>query len=523
MRKIKEVLRLKYALNHTEREIARTCSISRFSVSNYLKRAKAAGVTWPIGEETDDADLEAKLFSTSSVLPGNRAVPQPDFSQMHVELRRHKHLTLQLLWEEYKQDHQDGYGRSRFCELYRIWEKKLNPVMRFEHKAGDKMFVDYSGDTLPYIDPATGEERQAQIFVAVLGASSYTYAEATATQNLPNWIGAQERALHYFGGVTCAIVPDNTKTAVKHPCRYEPELNPTYQEFAVHYGTAVFPARIRKARDKAKVESGVLVVQRWILARLRNRTFIGLDEANAAIDGLLVDLNERRMRKLDKSRRELFEELDRPALMPLPAERFVFCEWKRARVSIDYHIEVQGCYYSVPYHMFRYEVEARITASTVEVYYKGKRLASHQRLFIKGRFSTHDEHRPTHHRQYLEWSPSRILNWAGETGPSTRELAEKILLSRKYPEQAYRSCLGLLRLGTRFGAARLEAACRRALSVGAHSYKNVKSILENGLDRLPLSNETSSEEQAPLIHENIRGPQYYQQQEDSYAYSTDLR
>ena len=504
MRKIREVLRLKWECGLKNRAIARSCSISHSTVSEYLQRAKAAGLSWPLPADLDEDALFLLLFPTPSH-PNSKIIPCPDWSLIHTELRR-KSVTLRLLWVEYREAHPDGYGYSQFCELYRQWAKRLKPSMRLSHKGGEKLFVDYAGQTVPIVDPHTGEIRQAQIFVAVLGASNYTYAEANWSQDLPNWTGAHVRAFTFIGGVPEIVVPDNLKAGVKHPCRYEPDLNPTYQDLAQHYGTAVIPARPRKAKDKAKVEVGVQVVERWILARLRNRTFFSLADLNQAIRELLDELNTRLMKHLGRSRRELFEALDRPALKPLPEQPYEFAIWKEARVNIDYHVEFEHHYYSVPHTLIHEEVYVRATEGTIEIFFNNQRIASHRRSNALGRHTTLSEHMPPAHQEYQEWSPDRFTRWAQTIGPHTTQLVQALLTSRKHPQQAYRSCLGLLRLASRYGEERLEAACCRALPAGIHSYKGVKNILDAKLDQV------EPEEPAPVVppsHENIRGQTYY--------------
>ncbi|MBI4468867.1 MAG: IS21 family transposase [Acidobacteria bacterium] len=522
MRKTKELLRLKFEHGLTNRQIARSCQVSRSTVAEYLSRAARAGLTWPLPEELDEGRLENLLFCS----PAQPAVrvnhapcsrPQPDLIHLHKELRN-PHVTLQLLWQEYKQEHPDGYQYSQFCDRYRRWARKLDVTMRQEHKAGDKLFVDYAGPTVPVVDRDSGVVREAYLFVAVLGASNYTYVEASLSQDSPAWIAAHGRAFSFFGGVPACLVPDNLKSGVKRPCRYEPDLNPIYQEMAQHYGTVVMPARVRRPRDKSKVENAVLVVERWILAVLRHRTFFSLAELNEAIRQLLDRLNHRKFRKLDTTRARLFEELDRPALRPLPLEPFCWTEVKRARVNIDYHIEIDGHYYSVPYQLVHEEVEARISASTIEVLYKGRRLVTHVRSFVRGGYTTLAEHRPKHHQKYLEWNPERFRRWAETIGPDTAAAVTRILASRTYPEQAYRSCLGILRLGDRFSKSRLESACTRALRFQALSYKSIKSILETGLDRESVDG-TRPAEVHPLVHANVRGAAYYRGGEEADAAS----
>jgi transposase len=416
-------------------------------------------------------------------------------------------VTLFLLWQEYRAANPDGYQYSWFCEHFRAWQGRLDVVMRQDHRAGEKLFVDYAGQTVSVIDASTGEIREAQIFVAVLGASNYTYAEATWTQSLPDWIGAHTRCFSFLGGVPELVVPDNLRSGVSKAHRYEPDTNPTYQDMASHYGVAVMPTRVRKPRDKAKVESGVLVVERWILAALRHRQFFSLCELNAAIRKLLDQLNDRPFRKLPGCRREHFEQIDRAALSPLPVEAYVYAEWKKARVHIDYHIAVDGHYYSVPHGLIKKEVEVRITRHTVECLYRGNRVASHRRSYRKGGHTTVATHMPEAHREAGEWSPGRLINWAAKTGPATEKLIRSVLGSRKHPQQAYRACLGILRLGKAYGDKRLEAACQRALLLGSCRYKSIESILKHRLDEQPL--EQQQELSLPESHDNIRGPAYY--------------
>jgi transposase len=426
---------------------------------------------------------------------------------IHRELSR-KGVTLALLWQEHAADNPgDHYSYSWFCELYRRWASSVEISMRQDHKAGEKLFTDFAGQTIPIVDRETGEITQAEVFVAAHGFSSYTYAEAVASQELPNWIGAHVRAFDFFGGTPEILVPDNLKAGITHACRYEPDVNTTYWDMASHYSCAVIPARVRKPRDKAKVENAVLQVERWVIAPLRNRTFGSIGEANTAIAERVEWLNNRKMKVLDASRAELFEAHDLPELRPLPERPYEFATWKKARVNMDYHIEVEGHYYSVPYRLTREKVEARITERTIEVFHRGKRVTSHVRSFVKGRATTIHDHRPASHRAHLEWTPSRIVAWAEETGPATASLVDEIMRRKPHPEMGYRSCLGIIRLSSKFGSERMEAASRRALACGAFSYKSVKSILSAGLDQIEAR---ASENRPPIpVHENVRGPDYY--------------
>lgn len=503
MRKIEEVLRLKYEVGLTHREIGKSCALSPSTVSEYVTHAQAAGIGWPLPEGISEEELYQRLFPERVV--SKRRRPEPDWRAIHKELQR-KGVTLSLLWLEYRQEEPQGYGYSQFCAHYRQWAKQLKPMMRQKHQAGEKLFIDYAGQTVPVVDPETGEIWEAQIFVAVLGASNYTYVEAHRTQSLPNWIGAQVRTLSFLGGVPEVLVPDNLKTGVKSPHLYEPDINPTYQEFARHYGLAVVPARVRKPKDKAKVEVGVQVVERWILAPLRDRTFFSLAELNQAIQELLTALNQRPMQHLNQSRQELFQELDQPALAPLPTQPYEYAYWQQAKVHIDYHVVFDKHYYSVPYTLMGKKVDIRVTEKTVEIFYQRQRQASHRRAHTPGRFSTCHEHMPPAHQAVANWSPDRFLRWADEIGPNTAELIAVVLNSRRHPQQAYRSCLGILGLAKRYTNERLEAACRRALTAGIHSYKGIHNILKHKLDQ--LDSDPAPETELPA-HANIRGQQYY--------------
>jgi transposase len=514
MRKLKEVLRLQ-SLGLSQHQIARSCSISQSTVHEYLVAAQAAGVKWPLPENWGDQQVEQTLFPQRPDPAVWRKHPEPDWTQIHRELQTHRDLTLQLVWQEGRENDPDGYGYSRFCDLYRRWLSKLDLVLRQEHRAGEKTFVDYAGATIPIHDPKTGEIESAAVFVAVLGASSYTFAEATSGQDLRNWTGSHMRAFEFFGGVTEVVVPDNLKSAVTHPSYYEPDLNPTYRDLGEHYGVAIIPARPYRARDKAKAEVGVQVVQRWIVAALRKRKFFSLDEVNQAIAELLVRLNQRPFRKRQGSRASLFAQLDQPALKPLPATRYQFGQWKTARVNIDYHIEVERHYYSVPCALVHQQVDAHLTAETLEVLHRGVRVASHVRSYEPGKATTLTDHMPKAHQRYVGRTPSRLIEDAQQTGPCTGELVEAILAAKPHPEMGYRSCLGILRLAKTYPAERMEAAARRALRARAYSYRSMASILKNQLDRLPggVPSGSGAPGDPPVAptpdHDNIRGADYF--------------
>jgi transposase len=505
MRKIREVLRLKFCEKRSQREIAAACGMGAGTVWEYVKRATQVGLSWPLPEELDDAALDRKLYEREYLTAVVR--PLPDFAKLHVELRRDG-VTLQLLWTEYRESHPEGYGYSQFCERYSRWAQKLNPTMRQTHRAGEKAYVDFSGSRPHITDRVTGERTPVELFVGVLGASSLIYAEAVPSQELPNWIRVHTHMLEAWGGCPEILVPDNLKSGVTRPDRYEPDINWTYSEFAEFYGAVVIPARVRKPRDKAKVEVSVQVVGRWVVARLRNRTFFGVADLNQAIREQLSQLNERPMRHLGASRRELFERIDRPALRPLPVQRYELGEWKGCRASIDYHVEVDHNYYSVPYALFGERLEARFTATTVEVFYKSKRITSHVRLFGRGRYSTKPEHMPSSHRAHADWTPSRIIAWANKTGPAAGRVVARIMIDRPHPEQGFRSCMGIQGLGKKFGAERLEAACVRAERLGSPCLKTVKNILGSKVEQLPLELEAPEGACLPT-HPNIRGASYY--------------
>jgi len=506
MRKIKEVLRLKFDLALSGHQIAHSCQISRSTVADYLDRFEKAGLGWPLPEDLSEEDLDKKLFPPGASVPSGK--PLPDFEYIYRELKAHKkfNLTLDLLWREYKEQYPEGYQYTQFSVLYRRWQKKLDYAMRQDHRGGEKLFVDY-GEGLSLIDPQSGEPITTQLFVAVWGASNYTFAEATLTQQLPDWIGSHIRAFAYFGCLPKIVVPDGLRSAVSRACRYEPDLNPTYAEMASHCGLCVVPARPAHPKDKAKVETGVLIAKRWILAVLRHRTFYSLAELNDAIAQRLAHLNSRKLRKLKQSRRELFELFDQPNALSVPKKTYEYAEWKLATVNIDYHIEIDQHYYSVPFRLVREKLHVRLTARTLEAFLKGERVAVHVRSFIPHRHSTLREHMPPAHQNYLEWTPSRIVSWAKKTGPATAALVQRIIDSRDHPEQAYRSCLGILRLEKHYSPQRLENAALRALKFTALSFKALRNILENGLDRL----EENPDGLKPALpdHENIRGSGYY--------------
>ena len=507
MRRVREILRYRFEQGLGHKAISYRVGAAPSTVRETLRRAAVAELGWPLGEDVSDAVLETVLYHAAGTKTGHRRCPEPDWPRVHRELKR-KHVTLQIMWDEYIAVHLDGYRYSRFCDLYRGWSSKLPVTMRQTHAAGDKLFADYAGDKIGIvIDRLTGETRDAHIFVAVLGASSLSYAQASWTETLPDWIGCHVDALQAFGGAPALLVPDNAKVAVIRACLYDPQVNRSYAEMAAHYDSAVLPTRPRRPRDKAKVEACVLIVERWLFGRLRHRVFHSLAELNAAIDELLVDLNDRRvLRAVGQTRRQLFEDIDRPALRPLPCQPFVFAEWRQRRAGLDYHVEIERHFYSVPYRFAREPVEARITARTIELFHKGERVAAHMRGSSNGRHTTIAEHMPSSHRRFADWTIERITREAAAIGPCAALLCKRILTDRPHPEQGFRACLGIVRLVKGFGRDRVEAASGRALDIGARTYGSVKSILDSGLDQIPTADPTT---EWSVDHPNIRGSRYY--------------
>jgi len=501
MKKLKEVARLFLDLKLGVRPIARACNISTSTAHAYVDRLKELNAPYQELSVLGGDALEELLFPREGRVP---AKPLPDFLYLSKELTK-KAVTLQILYEEYKREHPDGYERSRFFALYRDWLKKTDPVMRFTHKAGEKLFVDFSGDKPHYQDPKTGEVIEAEFFVAVLGASSYLFALAVADQKEENFIGALTKGLEWYGGCPELIVLDNARVAVTHACYYEPELNKVFAAWAEHYGVGVLPTRVAHPRDNAKAENGVLQAQRRILAALRNRTFFSLHELNEAIREEATRLNERPVAVLGKSRHDLFLELDKPALRPLPGERYAITAWKKATVHIDYHVDVEKTYYSAPYTLIGQEVDISYTYTTVVIYHKGTRVASHMRVHTKGAFVTDPSHMPHRHRNFLEWTPERIKRWGEKIGSQTKLLMEAIMEHRAHPEHGFRSCLGIIRLAKLHSPERVEEACSRALELEAYNYKSVKSLLENKLENV----RPKLREKIIPLHDNVRGKSYY--------------
>ena len=509
MRKIRDVLRLHFDCRLPNKIVGKSLGISPATVHEYLVRFQQAGFSWPLPPDVDDTTLEHALFTTTR-LRGGESRPEPDWNAIHVELHR-KGVTLALLWREYVDQHPAGYQYSHFCERYRRHAARLDITMRQTHRAGERLFVDYCGPTVTVQDSRTGETRKAQIFVAVLGASGYTYAEATWTQQIPDWIGAHVRCFEFLGGVPAIVVPDNLKSAVTRPHRELPRLNTTYRDMATHFGIAVLPARVRKPRDKAKAEQGVQLVERWILAALRHQTFFSLEELNQAIHRLLDRLNRRPFRKMPGSRHELFNNLDRPALAPLPPSSYEVCEWGKARAGSDYHVSVEGHAYSVPHVLAHREVEFRITSRMVEILHGGRRVAAHPRSHEKGKATTLREHMPAHHQFQHDWTPENALAWADSIGPSTRVLVEQVIARERHPELGLRKCTTLRKLERNHPADAFEAACERALQLGRPTYRVIQNLLVYG--KLAVAGQArivKLKTTALPRHENVRGAAYYE-------------
>jgi transposase len=518
MRRIREVLRLVLDCKLSNRKTGESLGIGRSTVDEYVRRAAAAGLTWPLPPELDDAALESQLFPPAA--PSSVQRPEPDFVWIHEQLKQ-PGVNLSLLWHEYREKHPDGYQYSAFCAHYRRWLAQHTVSMRQVHRAGEKTFSDFAGTKIRVINPATGEVQYAHLFVTALGASGFGFGKAFWSENTESWCDGHIAAFEYFGGAPQLIVPDNPKATVIKASPYEPELNESFQQMAAHYGSAVLPARVRHPKDKPKAEATVRLYTTWVIARLRHRTFFSLRELNEAILEQIELANSKPFKKQPGSRRELFERMDRPALKPLPQDRWEFAEFRATRVDNSYHVEVDGRAYSVPHQLARREVELRLTSKTVEVLFKGRRVASHARRSVSEP-ATLKEHMPPNHRWYAEWSPSRFLSWAASIGAATTNLIEKHLASSNHIEISYRRCIGILKLAKDYGNDRLEAAAQRALATGALSYRSIKSMLKTGIDRRPLSQDQSTPS-LQIVHENIRGAGYYANKEKEHANSTNDR
>lgn len=507
MRHIHEVLRCHFVHGLSREATARSVGIAKGSVTNVLQRFAASGLTWPLDPAMSETELAARLYPPATDMA---SVPRPDLPTIERELRR-PHVTLELLWREYHDVHPDGMSRASFYRYCRA-QQAVAPTMKMAHKAGDKLFVDYSGDGLSFVNRQTGEVVSVALFVCCWGASSFCYADGTLTQQAPDFVASHERALRYFGGAPRATVPDNLKSGVRRSDRYEPAIGPLYAKLAEHYGFVVLPARVKKPQDKAVVENAVLNIQRYILGRLRDRTFFSLAEVNTAIRVLLDQFNDEPMPSYGgMSRRERFHALDLPAAQPLPAAPFrITTVQVDLRVARNYHIQFKKHHYSVPYHLVQQQVDVYLVGGIVEIYHEGQHIARHAHQPPNYGYSTREEHMPPHHRYVKGWSPEYFIGKGSLIGAQTAEVLRQILRRYKHPEQAYRSCLGVLNLAKHYTPERLEAAAARALHFQTPTYQTLKAILHQALDQQPLEGAAAPDQgQLPLLHDNVRGPAYY--------------
>jgi len=515
---IREILRLSFYCHLSGRQIADSLGISRSAVWECLRRASAAKLTWETAEPLDEAALFVMLYPPPTDAACEK--PPPDCTHIYAELKR-KGMTLSLLWEEYKQENPEGYQYTQFCDIYRQWQKKTTLVMRQEHKAGQKAFSDFSGGKLRITNPHTGEVMDCPLFVSVLGASNYTYARLFESESAEAWCTGQAKAFEYFQGCPEIVVPDNPRAVISKACPYEPDVHPDFLLLAQHFGVAVVPARVRKPKDKAKVEAAVGLATRWILARLRNETFFSMAEANLAIEVLLEDLNNRPFKKIAGTRRTLFESIEKQKLSPLPPNKYEYTHLEKARVRNDYHVEIENCFYSVPHNLVGQRVEVRISKETVEILFKGRRVASHAKCSRPGDVRRIEGHMPAAHRAYNGYTPDRFFRWAQTVGTSTESFVRELFARKKVPELAYRASFGLMRLAKLHGDDRLEGACQRATAIGSYAYKTVKLILQNNMDCTPLP-AVDLPQQLQIVHRNIRGAQYYtRKKENQHAHPSD--
>lgn len=500
MLKAREILRLKHQLGLSLREIGKSCNCGKTTVSEVLERAKAAGITWPIG--LSDKQLMSLLYPL--VEQQKNPVPEPNMEYIFLEMKK-KHVTLMMLWEEYKNEHHDGIMYTQFCERYRKFKKVNQLEMHIEHKAGEEMQVDWAGTTLSYVDRGTGESHPAYIFVSVLPASNYPFAYAYGDTKLPNWIDAHVKAFEYFGGVPKVTIPDNTKTAVITPDLVDPLLNKTYHEMAQFYRTTLVPARSLKPKDKASDENMVGNISRRVIAALRNRRFFSLYEINQAIKQELNKFIHRSFQKIPGNRQIAFERIDKPALQSLPAKRYEFAEWKESKVAFNYHVEFEGFFYSVSFTYVGQPCSIRATIKTIEVFIAGERVAAHPRNFNPyKRYTTLPEHMPESHKAIAGWNTDRFLSWAEKIGPHTRQLIQHVLESREYPVQTYRACMGIMRLSKSYPSEMMEKASQKALNQKTYSYKYISIILKQ------VTTDAGKPKAEKIIeHANIRGSQAY--------------
>ena len=505
MRKLRDILRLRLAAGLSIRQIQAVTRTSIGLIQKLVARAEALGLGWPLPDELDDNQLQ-QLFYPTSNNPNTERYKQPDCAEVHQSLK-HKGVTLQLLWEEYADQFGiRAYSRTQFCAIYRRWRQQQKRSMRQVHKAGEKCFVDYCGPTMPIVNPHTGEIRECQVFVGVLGASNYTFAEATLSQKLSDWLASHSRMFTFFGGTPAIVVPDNLRSAVSKPCRYDPDLNPSYQQLAEHYGIAVIPARPYKPKDKSKAEVAVQIVERWIMARLRHHTFFSLAEVNQCIKALLIELNEKPFKQLPGNRREAFEAIDKNELGPLPSHPYEYVDIKSAKVNIDYHVQYEHHFYSVPHEYVGETIELHVSDRLVTVYFAQHQAAQHPRAFRAG-MTTTEAHMPKRHQKHQAWTPERLVSWAEKVGPDVKRWVSRQIEIKDHPEQAYRACLGLLNLNKKYPSTRLDAACRIANNNDLVRLKHITSILKSNRDQLP--EQLSPVVELPQDHDNVRGPQHF--------------
>lgn len=507
MKKIKDILKLRYITDISYRQISRAVGVPSSTVSDYCKRFEITTYSIDAFLQMDEDRMYEILFPEKKLSYQRKDRPLPDVAYIHQEIAK-KGVTFELLWQEYKEQHPDGYGCSQFKEHYYKYKKKLNPSMRQTYIPGDKMFVDYSGLTLPVVDAESGSVSKAQIFVAVLGASGYTFVHATASQKQEDFILSHVLAYEFFGGVPKINVPDNLKSAVISHSKKGVVINESYAEMARHYQCAIEPARPKKPQDKGMVEQGVQAIQRWILAKLRNRTFFSVDEINQAIAPLLDQYNNKTIKRLEQSRSERFEKNDKPYLQPLPANRFVYRRFKVATVHMDYHIELDRCFYSVPFKYLKEKVELKYTNTVVEIYHKGALIATHPKLHKANERSTHKEHMPLNHQyQHEKMNPERLKKWASSIGKDAKAFVVHRLQASEYPANAYRGVIAILSLEKIYGKMTLNQALGYAHSINSTSTRSIRSILEKKLYLQAANNTTVVK---PSKHKNLRGSNYYQ-------------
>lgn len=503
MRQLREILRQRLQGELSVRQIHRSLRVSVGAVSNVVGKAQEMKLDWPMIAQLDDVQLACKFYPEADSRQSTE-FEMPDWREVHQELTR-KGMTKHLLWEEYTQQYPNrSYSYPQYCHHYQVWLKKQRRSMRQIHKAGEKLFVDYAGQTMPIVCASTGEVRQAQVFVAVMGASNQTYAEGTWTQSLPDWLGSHARAFSFFGGVPQLVIPDNLKSGVTKACRYDPDVTPAYQQLAAHYGTAIVPARPYKPQDKAKAETGVQVIERWILARLRHHTFFSLAELNTCIAALLQDVNNRPFKQLNGTRQSWFDSIDKPALATLPKQPYEYTDIKTVKVNIDYHIQYDDHLYSVPHHLVGERIDVHASNTLITLHFHNKVVASHPRQHRPG-MTTTPGHMPTRHEKHQNWTPGRLMTWAKDIGDEVLKWVNYQLDSKPHQEQAYRVCLGLLNLSRQYPTERLNNACAIANQQHLYRLKHIKAILTSNQDKLYRKRDDSSQH-LPQAHENIRGP-----------------